>query len=85
MDATEHTDSGGYHTTDGHEKISNLPGRVAKYLLGRLLLGPTVFVWLRFFVFYWEKGHSLVGLVAQLFQPTQNLIEMVENNIVGVR
>jgi len=52
-------------------------------ILGRVLLGSTVFGWfgwLNFFVFYWEKKTFSVGLLDQLFQPAQNSVETVEND-----
>ena len=58
--------------------------------LGRVLLGPTRLGWvglvglllllLLLLLFYWESTEPFsVGLVDQLFQPTQNPVEMVEN------
>jgi len=49
--------------------------------LGRVLLGSTVYGWLGFFVFYWEKPFS-GGLVDQLFQPASNQVETVEKTFM---
>ena len=82
MDATEHTDSGGYHTADGHKKISNLPRKVAKYLLGRVLFEPTVFGWLGFLRFYWEKAvHWLVWLL-NFFNQLRTWLKWVKTMVI---
>ena len=42
-------------------------------ILGRVLLRPTIFSWLGFFVFYWEK--RILVVVVVVFQPAQTSVE----------
>lgn len=39
--------------------------------IGRVQLGPTIFSWLGFFVFFWEKNRFGLVLLDRRFQPTQ--------------
>ena len=57
---------------------------MAKYLLGRVLFGPTVFGWLGFLRFYWEKAvHWLVWLF-NFFNQLRTWLKWLKT-MVGIR